>query len=957
MRKFQNEQRDIDALPKVYQSFFYAIAKAIPDERIITDPVRNFAFGEDASLYRITPKIVVKARQTADVSLILKEAAKVHIPVTFRAAGTSLCGQALTDSVLVLITDDWQHYKIEDEGSRITLQPGVLGSHANLYLKKYWRKIGPDPASIKHALIGGIAANNASGMCCGTSDNSYKTVLDMKLVFADGSTLNTADPGDCEAWSAAHPEIIETLESIRDEVADDAELRELIAHKFKIKNTTGYSLNAFVDYKDPIDILKHVLIGSEGTLAMIAEITYRTVVEAKYKASAMLFFPSMRVACQAVHELYRPLVAAAEMLDRVSLRSVENWPEIPDYYKTFPDGVAAILTECRADTKEELQEKVEKVKEIMKGFELVRPIYFTDNPEEYNMYWQVRAGIFPAVGGVRELGTTVIIEDIAFQHDNLADAVMDLRELMDKHGYGDGIIYGHVLDGNVHFVIMQRFQTEEEEKHYQVFLEDVCHMVTDKYHGSLKAEHGTGRNMAPFVEQEWGKKAYSLMKRIKKAFDPQTILNPDVIITENGLVFMEHIKRMYPVHEIVDRCMECGYCEVDCPSRNLTFTPRQRTAIQREISRLRATGEDPARLKRFEDEYRYYGEETCAVDGLCMVNCPLSINTGDFTRQLRAAQAPDSLKNGAAFMADHFAGVSCLTRVGLDGLDLVHSIVGKGFIAWADRKLRAVSGGKFPYWTEWMPKGGHLPQLAAPTQQNTEKPKVVYFPSCTTRMMGVAKGDHDKRHLSYVMIQLLERAGYEVILPKDLKKYCCGMPFESMGLFKVADKLSDQLETALLAASKDGAYPILCDMSPCTYRMQHKMGDKLHIYDTVAFIHDFLLDKLSIHKVDRTIMVHVTCSAVKMGLTKQFREIAEKCATKVVIPEKVACCGFAGDKGFTNPELNDSALKHLKEAIPEGCSYGYSNSRTCEIGLSAKSGFSYQSIAYLVEECSRTSEA
>ena len=925
--KFKNLTEDIAALPQVYQEYFHCIARYIPDERIITDPVRTFAYGVDASLYRISPKIVVKARNVKEVSSLLQDANSRNIAVTFRAAGTSLSGQALTDSVLVVIGEGWQDYKISDNGEKIYLQPGIVGSLANLYLHPYMRKIGPDPASIKHALIGGIAANNASGMCCGTSDNSYKTVLDMTVVFADGSVLNTADKENCAQWSEAHPDIIHELEAIRDEVGSDQELHDLIVHKFKIKNTMGYSLNAFTDYTDPIDILKHVLIGSEGTLGMIADITYRTVADAKYKASALVFFPSMYVACKAVHELYRPLVAAAELLDRVSLRSVEDWPEIPDYFKTLPEGTAAILLECRADEHDELKQKVGKVLEIMKNFETVRPIYFTEDPKEYGMYWQVRAGIFPAVGGVREIGTTVIIEDIAFQHDDLADAVMDLRKCMDDHGYGAGIIYGHVLDGNVHFVITQSFKTDEDKAHYQKFIEDVSHMGAEKYHASLKAEHGTGRNMAPFVELEWGKKAYSLMKRLKKACDPNRILNPDVIITENGLLFMEHIKDMHSVHDIVDRCMECGYCETQCPSKELTLTARQRTAVNREMARLRATGENPALLKRFEQEYDYLGDETCAVDGLCAVNCPLSINTGDYTRVVRSRKATPEFKHKVDELTDHFAGVSDTLRMSLDVADFAHS-------------------------AQWMPKGGHTPSESE-VKHNTGRPKVVYFPSCTTRMMGVAKHDHDKRHISAVMIELLERAGYEVVFPKDMAKYCCGMPFESMGLFEVADKLCGRLEKALLEASEEGKLPILCDMSPCTYRMQHHMDKRLHIYDTVAFIHDFLMDKLTIHKIDRTVMLHVTCSAVKMGLTQQFKDIAEQCATKVVIPPKVSCCGFSGDKGFTVPELNHTALAHLKEAIPEDCEYGYSNSRTCEIGLSARSGFSYQSIAYLVDECSR----
>ena len=945
-----NRPEDVAALSEKHQKYFHAIRTRIPDARVITDPVRRYAYGVDGSLYSITPQIVVRARNIDEVSFLVKEAHKAQVPVTFRAAGTSLCGQALTDSVLIMVTEGWHDYSIKDNGDTITLEPGIIGANANVYLKPYQRKIGPDPASIKHAMIGGICANNASGMCCGTSDNSYKTIKDVKLVFADGSILDTADASSVKTWSNEHQDIIHELEAIRDEIAADSELHDLIAHKFKIKNTTGYSLNSFIDFKDPIDILKHVIVGSEGTLAQISEVTYRTVVDAKYKASALIYFPTLGESCRAVHDLSRPLVAAGELLDRASLRSMEDDPSVPAFIRDLPDGAAAILVETRADDHETLQKRIKGIREVVEKYELLRPIEFTEDPAVYNTYWAIRSGIFPAVGGVREVGSTVIIEDVAFQRDDLADGVEALRKCMDDDGYKEGIIYGHVLDGNVHFVITQNFGEGDGKGQYQRFIEDVCKLVAADFKGSLKAEHGTGRNMAPFVEMEWGKKAYALMKRLKKAFDPETLLNPDVIITENGLLFMENIKSMYPVHEIVDRCIECGYCQVMCPSLNFSFSPRQRTAVQREISRLRATGENPQLLKRFEEEYEFLGDETCAVDGLCMTTCPLSINTGNFTRQLRHSHVTPGKLSGAEKIGNNFSTVSSFMRLGLTGANVAHSVLGSSVMGWVTKKAHEVSGGKIPLWTTWMPKSGQLPRK--PHNTGT-RPKIVYFPSCTTRMMGPAKGDYDERHLSSVMLDLCERAGYDVVIPKDLAKYCCGMPFESEGVFEVADKLAKDLEKCLLETSNNGELPILCDMSPCTYRMQHTMDERLKIYDTVAFIHKFIIDKLDIHKVDRTVMVHVTCSAVKMGLTEQFREIAEKCATKVVIPIDVHCCAFSGDKGFALPELNRTALEHLNEAIPADCDHGYSNSRTCEIGLSAKSGFPYQSIAYLVDECSK----
>ncbi|WP_312203087.1 FAD-binding and (Fe-S)-binding domain-containing protein [Anaerospora hongkongensis] len=942
-------EHNVRNLPEKYRQFYSEVAQFIPAKRMFADPIRTLAYGADASLYRIIPKIVIKVRTAAEVTKILKICNTFKIAATFRAAGTSLSGQALSNSVLLVLAGGWSRYSVGDRGETIMLEPGIIGAQANQYLKSFSRKIGPDPASINHAMIGGIAANNASGMCCGTADNSYKTIADMKLIFADGSELDTADHTSCQQFITSHAPLIAELQRIHDEINGDEQLTQLIKHKFKIKNTTGYSLNAFVDYHDPIDILKHVMIGSEGTLGFITSVTYHTVFEHPYKASALILFPDLKQACIAVMKLDRPLTAAAELLDRTSLRSVEGNAGMPPYLKELDEQATALLIETRALDQETLAENIKLLIRDLEGIPVLFPIAFTDVKVEYELLWKIRAGIFPAVGGIRRQGTSVIIEDVAFPKEYLAEAVLALRECMNRYGYEDGVIYGHALDGNVHFVFTQNFDTADDSKRYQDFINEVCHMVVERFEGSLKAEHGTGRNMAPFVELEWGQKAYSYMKQLKTAFDPDNLLNPDVVITNNPAVYLENLKFMPPVHEIVDKCMECGFCEVNCPSRNLTSSPRQRIVIQREIARLQESGEDYDRQKQLEADYAYFGEETCAADGLCETTCPLAINTGSYTKYLRSKKVTARGRNVALFMTRNFSGITSLAKLGLAGAHLAHVALGTCAVGSLAGAARSVTH-KVPKWSRWLPKAGSRP--SPQPMHDSEKPKIVYFPSCVSRTMGPAKEDHDQRPLHEAMLALFAKAGYAVILPPELDKLCCGMPFESKGYFEAADEMSAQLEKALLACTNNGAYPVVCDTSPCVYRMKRVMKSPLKILETVEFIHDHLLERLDFVKVPDTVAVHVTCSSMKMGLTDKFRVIAETCASKVIMPEKVKCCGFAGDKGFYVPELNESALEHLKDALPADCQCGYSNSRTCEIGLADHSGISYQSIAYLVDRCS-----
>ncbi len=937
-----------------YIEFKQQISQVIATDRIFDDPLQTLALGTDASFYRLIPRLAIQADSENEVSIALQAAHRFKLPVTFRAAGTSLSGQAVTDSILLIAGGSWNHYSIEDNGSKIRLQPGVIGGHANRYLASYGRKIGPDPASINAAMIGGIAANNASGMCCGTAENSYRTVSSMRTILADGTLLNTGDTNSREAFRRSHPEIIDALQELAVKTQANESLRERIRHKFKIKNTTGYSLNALVDYTNPFDIINHLMIGSEGTLGFIAEITYDTVIEHPHKASALMMFPDVNTACRAIPILRAQEVAAAELMDRASLRSVQDKAGMPDYLKSLPEKVTALLVEVRAASKVELTESIDGVHKALAALATERPFSFTDDPDAFNRLWNIRKGLFPAVGAVRAVGTTVVIEDVAFPFDRLAEAALDLQDLFKRHHYHEAIIFGHALEGNLHFVFTQDFASQKEVKRYQNFMQDVCDLVVKRYDGSLKAEHGTGRNMAPFVEMEWGREAYELMQKIKAIFDPHNILNPGVILNENPHVHLEHLKPLPATNQLVDKCIECGFCEATCPSKDLTLTPRQRIALQREISRLQRDGANQGRLQYLTNAYRYPGEQTCAADGLCAVSCPVDIDTGKLTKYLRSLDLQAShIQSVANWMAGHFDKVSSVTRLGLATMDAAHRLLGTEKMQRLADQAHKLSGNRLPLWNPFMPRRVSRPQPGL--EKGNGRPVVVYFPSCVARTMGPAADDPDRQPLYEITSRILAKAGYKVVLPENLDRLCCGTPFESKGLPDQANRKLRELETALMAASDGGERPIICDTSPCLYRIRQNGSDWLQIYDPIEFIHDFVLDRLRFTQSNETIALHATCSSIKMGLEGKLQKVANMCAKKVITPDRVGCCAFAGDRGFSFPELNASALQDLKPSLAADCTAGYSNSRTCEIGLSLHSGIYYKSLLYLIDRCTQPS--
>lgn len=928
-----------------HAAFLTAIKQFIPASRIYTDELRRLAWGTDAGFYRLIPRIVVRAADEAEVSRLLAEATRCGVAVTFRANGTSLSGQAITDSVLIVASHGWEKYEVAPDASTITMQPGILGSRASEILAPYGKMFSPDPASKKSAAVGGIIINNASGMNCGTRWNSDNMLQSMRLVLADGTVLDTGDRESREAFNLSHPQFIEEIEAIRRDIMADEALVARIRQKYSIKNVTGLNLLPFVTYTDPFDIIAHCMVGSEGTLGFMSQATMRTAHLHTHAASSLIYFDDIAEACRCVVALKKDAhVFSCELLDAKSLASVND---------TTGTGLTALLLDTKADSPEELQANIDAILKVVSDFNTFKPAYFSTDPAETAGWWALRSGIFPSVGGTRPLGTTALIEDIAFHIDDLPKATVELVELLKECGYEDACIYGHALEGNYHFIIAQSFNTQADIDRYRNLMARIDDLVVTRYDGSLKAEHGTGRNMAPFVRHEWGGKAYNFMRRIKELFDPAGILNRGVIFNDDPECYIKHMKPLPPLHPIVDKCIECGFCEPNCVSCGFSLSARQRTVILREIARLKAEASDgDDRLKELSKSFRFLGNATCAGDGLCSTSCPMGINTGEMIHVVReeAVNASPAARKGGRFAADRLAGISSGLRLALGAADAARTVFGTRAVKAVGSMMNAAG---MPLWSPSLPKAFD-PRKAMSKPQPESDLAVVYFPSCINRAMGITPEKGKKiAPLVESMVNLCNKAGYRVIFPDDIKGLCCGMIWESKGMPDIADEMTARLEAALLKASQGGRYPVLCDQSPCLHRMREHIKS-MKLYEPAEFISKYLADHLEFIPDDRSIAVHVTCSTRRMGLADTIIGLARRCSTRVTVPAAVGCCGFAGDKGFTVPALNAWGLRHLRPALEKAAvTEGYSNSRTCEIGLTDNSGVPYKSIVYLVDSHTR----
>jgi D-lactate dehydrogenase len=928
------------------------------------------AYASDASPYRRFPRAVVEARDADDVAAVLRFGREREIPVTFRAGGTSLNGQGQTDGVLVDVRKHWGGVRVEDDGARARVKPGTILGHANRVLAPHGRKLGPDPASTDVCTVGGVVANNSGGMRCGVTRDSYSTVRELTFVLPSGTVIDTGAPGAAERFAAAEPELVAGLEAIRDEIRADGELAERIRRKFAIKNTTGYRLCAFLDADEPLEIFRRLLVGSEGTLAFIAEVVFETVPVPAATTTAWIHFPGIDEAIAPVGDLVASGATAVELMVAPALITAAwNMVGAPQEWKELPPESAVLLVEFGGTDEGDLAAQVLRAEAILGSHETIRPIDFTREPEAIELAWRVREGLHGLIGRVRPEGTALIVEDVCVPPERIAEGAKDLQALLGEHGFLPGVA-GHASAGNLHFMLTPDFAKQEDLERYEAFMGGLVELIVGRYDGSLKAEHGTGVNMAPYVEREWGEKATELMWRLKRLADPDGVLSPDVLLSRDPGVHLRDLKTTPAIEDWggASACVECGFCEPVCPSRNLTTTPRQRIVLRREMARQ---PEGSPVQRALLAEYDYDALETCATDGSCQIACPLGIDTGKMVKELRHAQHGERAEQAALAAAKRWGAVEKVSRWALkvSGPLAKRTSRGKGLPGPASDALPAALGG-----------GGDPSRTTAGRVREGSPPPppgaaAVYVPSCTNRIFGPSaetaknppQGDFLRsRGVVEALVAVSERAGMPVAIPEDVPGSCCGLPWSSKGFAAAHAHKANEMVERLWGWSGEGALPVVIDAASCTGAIA-EVGDgvlseenaerlgKLEIVDSVAWALR-VLPNLEIQEKVASATVHPTCATRRLALAHPLRVLSNALADDVYVAPSATCCAFAGDRGISHPELTASATRPQAEELAGRHFDAYlSSNRTCEIAMTRATGKPYESVVSLLERLTRTS--
>ena len=440
------------------------------------------------------------------------------------------------------------------------------------------------------------------------------------------------------------------------------------------------------------------------------------------------------------------------------------------------------------------------------------------------------------------------------------------------------------------------------------------------------------------------------MVQLKRAADPRGVMNLGVIITDDEREHMKNFKLNPQVEDEIDSCVECGYCEPVCPSRDLTMTPRQRIVVRR--ARAKAIQEGDTELVAPIDEaYQYDGIDTCAVDSMCVTACPVKIDTGKFIKSLRRGQAGAVESAGWAAAAKAWGPGNTLASAALTGAYYMPTPL----VQKVTDVARALAGkDTVPQYRPELSKGGAKRSKAFGTRIGAAgaEPSGVFVPACVNSMFGP---QGDGVGASEAFAKLVERAGLALVVPEGIDGMCCGTPWASKGMSTGHDIMQRRVNDQLIAATDGGRLPVVVDASSCTHGFRDMAeGIGITVIDAIEFVEDQVLERLEVKQKVDSVTLHPTCSATHLGIVDTLERVAGAAAEDVRVPAEWNCCGYAGDRGMLHPELTHAATqREAAQAEELGSATHASSNRTCELGLTAATGKDYEHILEILERASR----
>jgi FAD/FMN-containing dehydrogenase/Fe-S oxidoreductase len=873
-------------------------------------------YATDASIYRVEPAGVVWPRSTADVRRTLAFAREHGTSVVARGAGSSLTGNAVGEGIVL---DCSRHFddvlSVDPAAKTVTVQPGVVLDELNAELESHGLYFPPDPSTSSTCTIGGMVANDAAGAHSVRHGTTRDNVRRVECVLPDGSVADfRRRAGDELAAELDRTDRIGELYRTVVDIATEHAVEIDARYPDVDRNSSGYDLQESAASDGSWADLSKLVVGSEGTLGVVTEVTLELTEIPESSAAALVFYDDVRTAADAVTEALSADPSAVELVDDAVLghaRDAWGIDLVPD------DAGASLLVEveCATSERERRLDEVVAASRIEGVVGVERALSEAD-PDRL---WKVRKASNPLLN--RRPGdeqAISFIEDAAIPPERLPEYLDRVADVLAAHDL-DASVFGHAGQGVLHVKPFLNLKDEGDRERLESVSERVHDIVLD-VGGAVSGEHGDGRLRSAYIPEMYGETLYDAFKRVKRTVDPDDVCNPANVVpdSEGDLAAPQDALRYdgydpesvdtalsfedeHGFGSLVEQCNGCSKCRTDdggvmCPSyratgEEVTSTRGRANALRDAIDG--ELGEDALTSDWFQEDVL----DRCLSCKACETECPTGV---DMAKLKTEAKHQKHQEEGVPLRSRLFGNVRTLNRVGsalapvangLASLDPARVLAEKTLGIDRRRELPEFASESLLAWVE-----DHDPAATA-----GERGAVVLYPDCYTTYNHPAVGR--------ATVQLLEALGYAVEIP-DMN--CCGRPALSQGMVESARSDAAANVDALDAEKGDirgGEVPILSLEPSCTSAIEEyddlvdDPGDLPDAADTVA---GFLFEAVTAGDlsldtdagtVDRTIAYHGHCHATARGRDHAPVGLLRQAGYEVT-PVDATCCGMAGAFGY-----------------------------------------------------------
>lgn len=889
------------------------------------DKISRALYSTDASVYLIEPLGVVVVRSREDLLRVVRLCQRFRCPFTLRGGGTSQAGQAIGAGLQV---DTSKHYnrvlELNVEERWVRVEPGIVLDELNAQLRPHGLRFAPDVSTASRATIGGMMANNSSGARSVLYGKTIDHVLEQTVAFADGSVahLRQLTPDELEAASAGdslEAQCYRTVRKLAAECADEVERR----FPKVLRRVGGYNLDEFTDPARPFNLAR-LMVGSEGTLAVVLEAKLNLVPLPKAKAVLTIEFQQLLEALAATPLILRHRPSAVEVMDRFILDHTRQSLALERIRKALIQGDpgALLCVEMYDDSPQALTPRLEALEQDLAQNGFGYRYHRATELAEQARVWSLREAALGLSMAMKEDAKSIsFVEDTAVAPEKLRDYIERFLGIIRKHETGAGV-YAHASVGCLHVRPVVNLKTEEGVRKFEAIATEVSDLVLE-YGGALSGEHGDGLVRSPFMRKMFGPVLYEAFRTVKRTFDPAGILNPGKIVDAPPLTANLRFGAGYQTPRpstffdyddyggmggAVEMCSGVGVCRKKlegtmCPSYMATREEAHSTRGRANVLRLAMAGRlDEAGLG---DDGVYGVLDLCLECRACKAECPVGVDVARFKSEFLADYWR---RHGTPWSARAMGHLPELARLGSAVPALANRIASSAPARWASERFLGVDPRRsLPQWSD---------RSLEKRVGRADQPDVLLFKDTFT--------NYYNPEIGTAAMEVLRATDRSCGLAPNV---CCGRTLISKGLLADARALAEKNVERLTGPAQAGKRIVFCEPS-CLSAMREDVPSLLRgesqrkakaIAEACMLFEEFLQQdgrELALRAGPERILLHGHCHQKSMGLLPAALSLLSRIPGAKVVDLDAGCCGMAGSFGYDKQHYEVSRQIGERKLLP-----------------------------------------